>query len=171
MRGMARLFALLVAGCQIAGCSHATTQTPSPLPSLQSTSEMQAATMFHRLNHIRDQERGEVLSALTPDQRHLVSSLLGQLAVAQHPDVPAAARMLDSELTPAQKQSIRSASARLRDRYHAMIDELARQASPSGARVFHRDYFAAPEDPGMTVLLLLTESLSAQTSLAAQGVL
>jgi hypothetical protein len=167
------LFLLALAvGCQLMGCSHGMTGTPQPSPfaDAQRHSEMQVSGTFRRLSRLRTQEQAEVLEALAVGNRQLVSQLFGQLAVTQKPDVVAAARKLDSALTPKEKQSILRASANSRQQYTAMMGELQQKLQKmagSEQQVFAHDITITTEDPGMTVMLLVAENLFTQASKAA----
>lgn len=79
-----------------------------------------------QIEAIRKQARAQILGALTPDQRTLLASVVGGLAVSDDPDLRAAAKQLDAALSPAESQAILDAERHLHDQTRAAM-EAARQ--------------------------------------------
>ena len=85
-----------------------------------------------QLDQVRVQARTAALNALTPASRTLLSQVVGQLAVAGTPDVNAAAKTLDAELTPREAKAILAAQSGLETQTQAIIEKARTAAGDSG---------------------------------------
>jgi hypothetical protein len=84
-----------------------------------------------QLDQVRAQARSTALNALTPASRTLLSQVVGQLAVAATPDVNAAAKQLDAELTPREAKAILDAQNTLLTQTQAIIEKARAAAGDS----------------------------------------
>ena len=62
-------------------------------------------------DQLHQQMRWQILSALSPVHRRAVGATIGDLAIAQSPDIPGAAKRLDEMLSAAERQRIVAAHA------------------------------------------------------------
>jgi hypothetical protein len=96
---------------------------------------------MEQADKIRQQTRSQMLSALTPGHRQLLSKLAGELATSANPDPRAAAKQLDDALSSGEKQAIVSAQESFRSQMQALQEKMQSQMGPRPA-----------EDPGMLLL-------------------
>jgi len=173
MKGVTALLLAVGAASQLVGCSSSPVKSPTPisLTSAQLKAELDSIAISHRERQLRWRARADILGALTPDHQQLISQLVGQLAVAQKPDVLAAAQRLDRALTPKERRSILAANSALRRQWLAVMDKLPQRAYAfpgSFADMYVRlSSSQKPGDPGMMVLLLLIHDLSVRASMSA----
>lgn len=97
------------------------------------------AQVRSQMMQLHTQERAQMLNALTPAHRTMLSNLAGQLATSANPNADGAARTLDASLSRGEAQSIlrihqtfRSESEQLmqnaRNQYEATLSPEQRQA-------------------------------------------
>jgi hypothetical protein len=127
------------------------------------------------LIQIRAQAHDRMLKSLSPDNRRLLSQVIGQLAVTTTPDVGAAARELDGALTPEEKHYVEQASAELEEQALKAIEAL-KQNVLANARPGEQHVFSTPAtpmmtfpSPGMTLLAVSIEELITQLNRAKYG--
>jgi hypothetical protein len=96
-----------------------------------------------QIDQVRAQARSAALNALTPTSRTLLSQVVGQLAVANTPDVNAAAKQLDAELSPREAKAILDAQNNLETQTQAIIDKARAAAGDSAGPDANR-----PRPPG-----------------------
>jgi len=81
----------------------------------------------------RGQARATMLGALSAQHRNLLAQVVGQLAIAQTPDVGAAAKTLDGALSPAESKAIIDASNALDQQIKGIMDAArAQNGEPPG---------------------------------------
>src|SRR5579875_1752962 len=122
--------------CALAFCAtSALAQTPSPGPSASpGPGRFQAMRqMRQQMRQIETQARTQMLNALTPAHRTLLSNVVGQLAVSPTPDFRAAAQQLDSALSAGEKQSILNAETTARSQMRNAIAQMRSQSGRPGA--------------------------------------
>lgn len=83
--------------------------------------------MHQQLAQIGTQARTQMLAALTPAHRTLLTNVVGQLAVATTPDLRAAAQQLDTALSPAEKQAILTADTNARTQMRTAFSQMRQQ--------------------------------------------
>jgi hypothetical protein len=111
------------------------------------------------------QMRQQMLSALSPVHRRAVAATIGDLAVADNPDVKAAAQRLDQMLSSSERGRILAAHSSFRDQSRQLHEQLRTEmqsAMPAG----HPDMMGQrpngasmprpPSDPGSLLLMALT---------------
>ena len=81
---------------------------------------------YEQMQQARQQFRAQVLAALTPAHRQLVASVIGSLAVAEHPNPQAAAKQLDAALSGSEKNAILAADKQMHDQMQQMFDQSGR---------------------------------------------
>jgi hypothetical protein len=99
-----------------------------------------------QLDQVRAQARSAALNALTPASRTLLSQVVGQLAVAATPDVSAAAKQLDAELSPREAKAILDAQNALETQTQAIIDKARAAAGDSAGPDQNRPRPPGPDD-------------------------
>ncbi len=108
--------------------------------------------------------RTAALNALTPAHKQLLATVAGQLAVADTPDVKAAAAELDAALSNGEKQAILAAAAQAHDQMKAQREQTMQawqsahpDASPRPMRSpgsMDSMHAQAAQDPGMILLMV-----------------
>jgi hypothetical protein len=102
----------------------------------------------------RGQARTTMLNALSAQHRSLLAQVVGNLAVAQTPDVNAAAKTLDGALSPGESKAILDASNALDQQIKGIMDAArAQNGGPSegGNRMYVGQGQSTP-DAGMILL-------------------
>jgi hypothetical protein len=107
----------------------ASAQQAPPAPPTQAQRQQMRAN-FEQMRKLHDQFRAQVLGALTPEHRQLLAQVVGNLAVADHPDRKAAAAQLDAALSPGEKSAILGAANQMRDQMKSLM---ANMPKPPGA--------------------------------------
>jgi hypothetical protein len=77
-----------------------------------------------QFEQLRFQARTQVLGALTPAHRALLAKVVGQLAVAPNPDPRAAAKELDTALSPAETKTILATGDNLRTKMRGLFEAM-----------------------------------------------
>jgi len=109
--------------------------SPSPPgPGMSAATIKGALHMFSQLQATQRAARAAMLGALTPAHRELVSRLVGELSIAPDPDVNAAAKQLDTVLSPAEVRAIGNAEAASRTQMVGAAGEMQNTISPEQRR-------------------------------------
>jgi hypothetical protein len=108
-----------------------------------------------QVDKARATARTTMLNALSASHRSLLSQVVGNLAVAQTPDVSAAAKTLDGALTPGESKAILDASSAFELQVRQIM-EAARKTSgepvEGGMRIRIASADQGPPDAGMILL-------------------
>ena len=88
-----------------------------PHPTVAAMEQMHA-----QFEQIEKRSRAQILGALTPAHRTLLANVVGQLAIAPNPDRNAAARTLDSALSPGEASAILSAETTAREQARSLME-------------------------------------------------
>jgi hypothetical protein len=120
-----------LAAVLVATAAPALAQThPTASPAMR----QQFERMHTQMEQIRQTERSQMLGALTPAHRALLSSVAGQLTTSTNPDYRAAAARLDAALSPAEKQAVLAAAKSWRQKMMTLMKSMPK---PSGAAALH----------------------------------
>ena len=126
-----------------------------------SAERMQAMQAMRQLHQ---QTRLAMLNALTPANRNLLATVVGQLAISPNPDFAAAASLLDASLSPNEKNAILSAEQNLHTQMRTLHEQMRAQsgeAPEQGSRVYTpSDHMRSAMTAGH-VLLMMTQPLGA----------
>jgi len=121
--------------------AQSTSSTPSPAP-MQRPQRMtrpapdQGQMMIHRMRamqlrlqmaQLHRQARSQMLAALSSGHRTLLETVIGQLALSDHPDRKAAAAKLDATLSSSEKAAILRIHSETMAKARAMHDNFAKQ--------------------------------------------
>lgn len=128
VRTAAAVFALAACTATALAQTAAPNAPGTPGPGAGRFQEMRQ--MRREMGRIAAQTRTQMLNALTPAHRTLLSNVVGQLAVAPTPDVRAAARQLDSALSPSEKQAILNAQTSERTQMQSAMQQMRAQMPP-----------------------------------------
>ena len=131
--------------------------TPPPPPD-QGPPGLPAFKQVHdQVDKARAQARTTMLNALSAQHRALLAQVVGDLAIAQTPDVNAAAKTLDGALSSAESKAVLDASKAL-DQQVRQIVESARppDAEIEGGAMGNRMYVGASQGPSAGMILLST---------------
>ncbi len=105
---------------------------PTPNPAM-----MQIMQQSHaRMEQLHSQARLSMLNALTPAHRNLLAQVVGQLAIAPNPDMAAAAKQLDANLSQGEARAILSISSSLEQQSRQIMESTRQQmmsAMPAGS--------------------------------------
>jgi hypothetical protein len=124
---------------------------PAPPPGLPSGPFQQ---IRQQVDAARGQARTTMLNALSAQHRSLLAQVVGSLAIAQTPDVSAAAKTLDGALSPGESKAILDASNAL-DQQIKQIMDAARAQNGEPAEGGNRMYIGQGQstpDAGMILL-------------------
>jgi hypothetical protein len=124
---------------------------PAPPPGLPSGPFQQ---IRQQVDAARGQARTTMLNALSAQHRGLLAQVVGSLAVAQTPDVSAAAKTLDGALSPGETKAILDASNALEQQIKQIMDATRTQSnepSEGGNRMYIGQGQSTP-DAGMILL-------------------
>jgi hypothetical protein len=83
--------------------------------------------VHQQIERLHEQSRAQMLGALTPAHKQLLAQVAGQLAISPNPDFAAAARRIDSALSPAESQSILRTHEAFRQQEHSVMDAAREQ--------------------------------------------
>lgn len=108
----------------------AQTAPARPTPNPQMRQQFEATRQ--QMDQIHQQERSQILGALTPAHRQLLATVAGELATATTPDYKAAAARLDSALSSSEKSTILSASQSARDKMRSTMQNMRQNMSQMG---------------------------------------
>jgi hypothetical protein len=101
-----------------------------------------------QMMQLRMETRSQMLDALSPQHRTLLATVAGQLATSQMPNLQAAARQLDSALSPHEAEAILAAQSALRSQMRGDM-----QNAPDGSNRPPSSDQAAPHgDAGLALL-------------------
>ncbi len=89
----------------------------------------QMRTNMQQMRKLHEQFRAQILGALTPEHRQLLASIAGNLAIADKPDIRAAAKQLDEALSPGEKSAILADAKAMHDQMRAQMQAM-RAAHP-----------------------------------------
>lgn len=136
---MKHWFQAATAAVALAACTTAAfAQTPAPnaTGSPRSPRFQQMRQMHEQMRGIMTQSRTQMINALTPAHRTLLSNVVGQLAVATTPDFRSAVQQLDSALSSSEKQAILTAQSNERSQMQRAFEQMRAQMPPpsGGAR-------------------------------------
>ena len=130
----------------------------------------QAMEQAHaKIEQLHSQARLAMLASLSPAQRATLAQVVGQLAIAQTPDLAAAARQIDASLSATQARNILSISTSLHQQAHQLMDAVHKQMMSSMAPgTAHAHYMVkegmhpgneqAENDAGMILLMTAMHS-------------
>ncbi len=154
-------FALvLVAAMAVAPLAALAQQSPPPMNGMNGMNGMHrmSAQSMQQMEQMHAQARAKMLAALTPQNRQLLSTLAGQLAVAEKPDIAAAARQLDAALSTSEKTTILSVHANMRKQMQANMPQRPSQPMPGMPGMQGKDHHMGAmgkmNDPGMILLMM-----------------
>ncbi len=118
--------------------------------------------MGQQIRALADQARAtartSALGALTPANRDRLAQVMGQLSIAQTPDVNAAAKTLDASLSPKESKAILDAQSALDAQMKQIMDQAQAQmgGGSQGNRPFgHGPSGQGPPDAGLTLMRLV----------------
>jgi hypothetical protein len=116
------LFVLALAGltAPVAALAQDAAGAPAPTWTQHSAAFEQAHQQMRRLH---EQERAQMLNALTPAHRQLVAQVAGQLAVATNPDFEGAVRKINASLSPAESQNVLRIHEQSKQQMHAIMQQ------------------------------------------------
>ena len=125
---------------------------------------MMSGSSMHHMMQMHQAARKQVLAALTPAHKQLLATLVGQLAIADTPNVKAAAAQLDAALGASEKQAILAAHSQMAAQMKAQRAQMMQSwqsahpgASPRPMMMNHSQgdmHDKMPTDPGMILLML-----------------
>ncbi|MHB8461939.1 MAG: hypothetical protein ACYDA1_04780 [Vulcanimicrobiaceae bacterium] len=155
-------FALVLAAAMaVAPLTALAQQSPPPMNGMNGMNGMHrmSAQSMQQMEQMHAQARAKMLAALTPQNRQLLSTLAGQLAVADKPDVAAAAKQLDAALSAREKSAILDIHASMRKQMQAQMPKPPGQSMPGmpGMAGMHGMKGMQGNDPG--IILLMTASM------------
>lgn len=130
-----KFFAALFSLSMLIVPSLASAQTPPAMPPPPGMSPDMASRMqqvHKQMERIHRSARTQVLAALTPAHRALLASIVGQLAIAAHPDEKAAAARLDAALSPGERGAVQRIHDSTRTQMRDVMRQMA-QHRPQGA--------------------------------------
>jgi len=138
------------------------TDAPAPPTDAQRQAMRQAMQQFvQQEEQLHQQMRSQILSALSPVHRRAVAATIGNLAVAENPDLQAAARQLDQTLTPAEQQRILAAHETFKNQsmqLHEQMRAAMQSEMPAGHPMMagtHPMNMHPPTDAGSILLMAL----------------
>jgi len=108
-----------------------------------------------QVDKVRSQARATMLNALSPQHRSLLAQVVGGLAIAQTPDVDAAAKTLDGALSPVESKAIIDASNALDQQIKQIMEAARPEFAPPGGAGGNAVYIGRPlpsSDAGMILL-------------------
>jgi hypothetical protein len=108
--------------------------TSNPPPSFPHDSALvQIMQRAHaQAEQVEVQARAAMLNALSPAHRNLVGQIAGQLAVVPNPDLSAAARELDAQLTPAEGLAILNIASSMHGQIRQIMSAARQQIMSAG---------------------------------------
>ncbi len=125
---------------------------------------MMSGSSMNHMMQMHQAARKQVLAALTPAHKQLLATLVGQLAIADAPNVKAAAAQLDAALGASEKQAILAAHSQMAAQMKAQRAQMMQawqsahpDASPHPMMMNHWQgdmHDKMPTDPGMILLML-----------------
>ncbi len=150
----------------LAALAQETSAPPAPTADQRQAMHQTLQRFVQQEEQLHQQMRWQILSALSPVHRRAVGATIGELAIAQSPDVAGTARRLDQMLSPAERQRIimahSSFATQSRQLHEQMRTELQGEmpaghpgfmshGSQNGAMPSHRQL-----DAGTLLLMALT---------------
>jgi hypothetical protein len=79
---------------------------------------------MQQMMKLHEQFRVQVLGALTPAHKQLLASVVGNLAIAEHPDYRAAVAQLDAALSDGEKTAILAAAQQQRAQMKQLMQQI-----------------------------------------------
>jgi hypothetical protein len=127
-----RAFVLIVAMAAFPAFGLAQTAAPMQPPANLTQSQMQQhMAIFKHFHEQMERDhavaRSAMLSALSAAHRELLAHLVGQLAIASHPDVHAAASQLDAALSTREKAAILQEQHAVMEQMHSLMEQMHTQ--------------------------------------------
>lgn len=120
--------ALALSVLPLAALAQETNAPPAPTADQRQAMRQTFERFGQQEEQLHQQMRWQILSALSPVHRRAVAATIGELAIAQSPDVQAAAKRLDHMLSPSEQQRIIAAhssfAAQSRQLHEQMRTEL-----------------------------------------------
>jgi hypothetical protein len=112
---------------------------------------------------LRQQMRSQILSSMSPAHLRGVATTIGNLAIEQNPDIRAAARRIDTMLTPGERQRVmtaheafRTQSRQLHEQMRADMERVMPAGHPDMMKQRNGSMQHPPEDAGTIVLMALS---------------
>lgn len=151
-------FALVLAAAMaVAPLAALAQQSPPPMNGMNGMNgmhRMSAQSMQH-MEQMHAQARAKMLAALTPQNRQLLSTLAGQLAIAEKPDIAAAAKQLDAALSASEKTAILDVHTSMRKQMQSQMPQRPSQPMPGmQGKDHHMGGMDKMNDPGMILLMM-----------------
>ncbi len=84
-----------------------------------------------KVDQLHAQARVSMLNALSPAHRTLLAQVVGQLVIAQSPDLAAAAKQIDAQLSPAESKSVLSISSSTAQQVQQVLEAARQQMQQS----------------------------------------
>lgn len=125
-----------------------------PAPASRPAMSQQLLQMRAQLQQIRSAERSQIIGALTPAHKALLSNIVARLATSVNPDVGGAVRQLDAELSTSEKQTILDAAQTAGIKERAFIQAMRTQ-NASGERQSGPGEGGAPRGPRTDAAIVL----------------
>jgi|SRR5579862_5397239 len=112
---------------------------------------------------LHQQMRSQILSSLSPAHLRGIAATIGNLAIAQNPDMRAAAKRIDSLLSPGERQRImaaheayRSQSRQLHEQMRSDMERVMPAGRPDMEKHQNGTTQRPPQDAGTIVLMALS---------------
>jgi hypothetical protein len=127
-KAIALFLALAFAPAFAAAQSASPSASPPMMSSGQMRAHMQIFRQFHdRAEHLHASARAAMLGALSAAHRALLARIVGDLAVASHPNRDAAAQQLDAALSAREKHVILTEASYVKTQMHALVEHMRSQ--------------------------------------------
>ncbi len=156
-------FALVLsAAMAVAPLAALAQQSPPPMNGMSGMNgmHMMPSQTMQQMEQMHAQARAKMLATLTPQNRQLLATLAGQLAVAEKPDVAAAAKQLDGALSASEKTAILTIHSSMRKQMQAHMPQRTAQTMPGMPGMQGKDHHMGAmgnmNDPGMILLMMAT---------------
>src|SRR5215472_12866345 len=133
--------------------------TPPPPPGPGQPGFGAFQQVHEQVDKARTQARTTMLNALSQQHRDLLAQVVGGLAVAQTPDINAAAKTLDSALSPSETKAIVDASNALDQQIKQILEAARPELGPPGGSAGNRMYVGRPEAASGAGMILLQTAL------------
>jgi hypothetical protein len=136
----------------------------APAPTAEQRQAMQQAheQFDQQKMQLRQQMRYQMLNAMTPVHRRAVGTLIGELAISPNPDLPTAAKRIDSMLSYGEQQRIVAAHTNYETQSHQLHEQMHQQMQsmmPAGHPEMKHDENSRPHrqlDAGTLLLIGLS---------------
>lgn len=139
-------------------------QDANPPPQPTDAQRAQMRQMFQQFaqseRQLHDQMRSQILSGLTPVHRRAIAAEIGNLVTSPNPDVDAAAKQIDSILSPGERERILQAHDAFASQSRQLHEQMKSQMQsampnwhpPSGQHMMNGPMREQMRDPGWIVL-------------------